>query len=107
MYIIGVPKKHFYNNVSIKTTGKIATIKRLLNVCMMKMIFFQQIKLVFHLFFTFAANSTVFEVLNLDMNHNRQTLFNDTVLLPITISDVTFGLPLTSHNCLFQRKIEG
>lgn len=70
------------------------------------MIFFQQIKLVFHLFFTFAAYSTVIDDLNLHMNHNRPTLFNDTALLPTTISDATHGLPLALQNCLFQRKIE-
>lgn len=70
------------------------------------MIFFQQIKLVFHLFFTFATNSTVIDDLNLHMNHNRPTLFNDTILLPMTISEATHGLPLTLQNCLFQRNIE-
>lgn len=70
------------------------------------MIFFQQIKHVFHLFFTFAANSTVIDDLNLHMNHNRPTLLNDTILLPMTIPYAIYVLPLAFQNCLFQRKIE-
>lgn len=67
-------------------------------------IFFQQIRLVFHLFYTFAAQLHNIDSYSRNMIHKRTILF-DHIIYSKAISKKALSHLLAFHNCSFQKKL--
>jgi hypothetical protein len=68
-------------------------------------IFFQQIRLVFYLFFTFATRLHNIDSYSRNMIHKRTILF-DHIINSKAISKMALSHLLAFHNCSFQKKLD-